>query len=310
MKYRQTRILGEGGFTKALRGLAVTVGTRSEEGNIFAVGDSRVAVFDPQGMPLRHWQTERPGFSIAIRPSSPPGGEGRDTAPAEGRSIWVGQAEQIEIFDQDGGRLDVWRDAKRLQLVTAIGFSRDGVLAADAVARCIRHYDRQGQFRNNIGDQHRKGGFHIPNGVVDFAVDAEGLVHVANPGMHRVERYTPEGELVGRFGRFDGVDPEGFPGCCNPTNVTLGEGGLVVVSEKAPPRAKVYDRQGSLLAVVADGDAFDLAAKNMDLAADVEGNVYVADTARRRICVFEPVAGALRFHEAHEAHEATPKGGK
>ncbi len=281
MEYRQTRIFAEGGFVKALRGLAVT----DAEPEIYAVGDSRVAVFDLDGTPLRHWPTERPGFSIAFRP------------PPEDRSIWVGQAEQIEIFDPEGGRLDVWRDPGRLQLVTAIGFTHDGVLAADAVARCIRHYDRRGNFRNNIGDQHRKGGFHIPNGVVDFAVDAEGLVHVANPGMHRVERYTPEGELVGRFGRFDGVDPEGFPGCCNPTNVTLGKGGAVVVSEKAPPRAKVYDRQGSLLAVVADGNAFDLAAKNMDLATDATGKVYVADTSRRRICVFEPVGGPLNVHE-------------
>ena len=131
------------------------------------------------------------------------------------------------------------------------------MLAADAVARCIRHYHRQGRLRNNIGDRHRKGGFHIPNGVVDFAVDAGGVVHVANPGMHRVERYTPEGELVGRIGRFDGVDPEGFPGCCNPTNLTVANDGRVVVTEKAGPRVKVYDPDGALISVVAAGEAFD-----------------------------------------------------
>ena len=38
-------------------------------------------------------------------------------------------------------------------------------------ARWIRRYDGEGRFLNNIGDQHRKGGFHIPNGAVDFAVD-------------------------------------------------------------------------------------------------------------------------------------------
>ena len=296
MEYRQARILGEGDFDQALRGLAVSpqkielaarlsgpthprdepIATRNVliASEVYAAGDSRVAVFDPQGTPLRHWDTEHPGYSIALR----------------GDDVWVGQAGQIEIFDSGGTRLDLWRDAERLGLVTAVGFTAGGVLAADAVARCIRHYDRQGNFRNNIGDRHRKGGFHIPNGVVDFAVDAEGLVHVANPGMHRVERYTPEGELVGRFGRFDGVDPEGFPGCCNPTNVTVAADGRVIVTEKAGPRAKVYDPQGRLLAVVAAGDAFDPAAKNMDVASDDRGNVYVADSIRRRICVFEPVS--------------------
>ncbi len=275
MHFRPAQILGEGEFDQALRGLAVT-------SSIYAVGDSRVAVFDLAGARLRHWWTEKPGYSIAVIP------EGEDRLSG---SIWVGQAGQVEIFDLEGGRLDVWRDTERLGLVTAIGFTRDGVLAADAVARCIRHYDRGGNFRNNIGDRHRKGGFHIPNGMVDFAVDSRGLVHVANPGMHRVERYTPEGELLGRFGRFDGVDPEGFPGCCNPTNVALGLGGVVAVSEKAPPRAKVYDAEGHLLAVVAEGETFDPAAKNMDLGVDAHGNVYVADTVQRRICVFELETG-------------------
>lgn len=267
MEYRQARIIGEGDFKQALRGLAVT-------DLVYATGDSRVAVFDPGGSRLHLWDTEHPGYSIAV----------------SGENVWVGQGGQIEIFDAEGRLLNLWRDPERLGLVTAIGFTADGVLAADAVSRWVRHYDRQGNFRNNIGDQHRKGGFHIPNGVVDFAVDAEGIVHVANPGMHRVERYTPEGELLGRFGRFDGIDPEGFPGCCNPTNVTVASDGRVIVTEKAGPRAKVYDPRGHLLAVVAAGDVFDPAAKNMDVATDERGNVYVADTIRRRICVFEPIS--------------------
>ncbi|MCP4957828.1 MAG: hypothetical protein GY925_01025, partial [Actinomycetia bacterium] len=120
------------------------------EPRIYAVGDSRVVVYDLEGTQLRHWQTERPGFSIAVAPE----GSKRGTAPEGDRNVWVGQAEQIEIFDHEGGRLDVWHDPERLGLVTAIGFTSDGVLAADAVARCIRHYDRQGAFRNNIGDLH------------------------------------------------------------------------------------------------------------------------------------------------------------
>ena len=29
---------------------------------------------------------------------------------------------------------------------------------------------------------------------MDFAVDAHGVIHAANPGKHRVERYSPDGE--------------------------------------------------------------------------------------------------------------------
>jgi len=130
-------------------------------------------------------------------------------------------------------------------------------------------------------------GFNIPNGAVDFAVDRQGIIHAANPGKHRVERYTPEGELLGYFGRWDHRNPQGFPGCCNPTNVTVDANGLVYVTEKAGPRAKVYDAAGDLLAVIAS-DVFDPNCKNMDLAVDSEGRVYVVDTIHLQIHVFEP----------------------
>ncbi len=144
------------------------------------------------------------------------------------------------------------------------------------------------QHRNDIGTDNRTNGFLIPNGVLDFAIDAAGIIHAANPGKHRVERYTPDGELLGHVGRFDGVDPEGFPGCCNPTNLALGPGGALAVTEKAAARAKVLDSGGKLVAVLGAA-IFDPASKNMPVAADFRGRVYVADPVKLRILVFEPV---------------------
>src|ERR1035437_8234850 len=71
-------------------------------------------------------------------------------------------------------------------------------LAVDAEKRPIRPFDRRGKFRNTIGKNNPVNGFLIPNGVVDFAVDAHGVIHAANPGKHRVERYLPTGALLGR----------------------------------------------------------------------------------------------------------------
>jgi sugar lactone lactonase YvrE len=242
-------------------------------GHVYAVGDQVVRVFDEAGAVVRQWETSRPGECVSV-----------DDA---GR-VWVGEKQQVEVFSPGGDLADTWRDPGRLGLVTAIGFGGGDVFLADATARWIRRYDAEGRLLNNIGDRHRKGGFHIPNGVVDFAVDEAGVVHVANPGMHRVERYSPDGTLLGRFGRFDGQDPAGFPGCCNPTNLTVDEQGRVIVTEKAGPRVKVYDPEGALLTVVAD-DVFDPAVKNMDVVVDSEGRIYVADTAALAIRVFEPV---------------------
>jgi len=272
MPYRPTwRIGGRGlepkNFQRALRGVAL-----DRQGHVCAVGDSVVKVFDGTGAFVRQWKTEKPGECVAV--------------DASGR-IWVGEPEQVEIFAFDGERKDTWSDPGRLGVVTAIAFSGDDVFLADATARWVRRYDVRGTFLNNIGDHHRKGGFHIPNGVVDCTVEPGGGLLVANPGMHRVERYAPDGTLLSRFGRFDGRDPAGFPGCCNPTNLTVDREGRVIVTEKAGPRVKVYSPQGELLAVVAD-DTFDPNARNMDVAVDAEGRIYVADTAMLQIRVFEP----------------------
>ncbi|MCP4662558.1 MAG: hypothetical protein GY856_44750 [bacterium] len=258
-------------FVSTLRGIAI-----DGDDQLYAVGDSAVKVFDAQGKLLRHWRTGRPGHCVTVA------GDGH---------VWIGEAEQLEIFDGAGELVDSWRDPELLGLVTAVGFTPDSVLVADARDRSIRRFDREGKFLHNIGKDNRMKGFQIPNGIVDFAVDDHDIIHAANPGKHRIERYTPEGELLGHFGRFDGIDPEGFPGCCNPTNLTVTGEGHVIVTEKAEPRAKILDAAGKLLTVVAT-DVFDLNCKNMDLAVDSQGRIYVVDTIRLAVFVFAAVSAS------------------
>jgi hypothetical protein len=271
MEYRELSIIGGKGtgpdkFASALRGITV-----DREGQIYAAGDSEVKVFDAAGRLKRRWPTSSRGLSVALA------GDG---------SVYVGELRQIEIFDGNGKRIRTWRDEQLLGRVTCIGFTLESVLAGDAADRAIRRFDQSGKFLNNIGKDNPVNGFLIPNGVVDFGVDAHGIIYAANPGKHRVERYTPAGELLGHFGRFDQKDPAGFPGCCNPTNIAVGD--AIYVTEKAGPRVKAYDFNGTLLAVIAT-DVFDANCKNMDVAAGAHGRVYVVDTVKNAILVFEPV---------------------
>ena len=263
MQYRQLRVIdGEGG----LRGIAV-----DGDGDLFAAGDSEIKVFNAAGRLTRRWPTAQPAWSVGVA------GDG---------SVYVGELGQIEIFDGAGKRRDTWRNEKLLRRVTAIGFARESVLAGDAADRAIRRFDHGGRFLNNIGKDNPLNGLLIPNGVVDFALGPQDIIYAANPGKHRVERYTPEGELLGHIGRFDGIDPAGFTGCCNPTNVAVR--GAIFTAEKAGPRVKAYDFSGNLLAVISTG-AFDANCKNMSIAVDLLGRVYVVDTVKLAICVFEPV---------------------
>jgi sugar lactone lactonase YvrE len=275
MAYTQVQTIAGRGtgpdrFVTALRSLTVDSHDR-----VYAGGDSEVKVFGPDGTFERRWPTSSPPHSVAIA------GDGR---------VFVGESGQMEIFDAAGRIAGTWRDAERLGRVTAIGFAGGNVIVADAAARTIRRYDAGGRFLNDIGRNNRTEGFLIPNGVLDFSVDASGVIHAANPGKHRVERYTPSDQLLGQIGRFDGIDPSGFPGCCNPTNVTVAGRDRLYVTEKAGPRVKVYDFQGQLLAVIATSP-FDVNCKNMDIAVDGRGRVYVADTVRLEICVFHEGPG-------------------
>ena len=272
MPYRQVEVIGgkgagPGQFGTSLRGIAVDA-----TGHIYAANDSQITVFDAAGRLRRRWSTSQPAHAVVV---------------AVDGTVYTGQIHQIEIFDGRGKLLNAWRDEALLGRVTAIGFVDGDVLAGDAMGRAIRRFDVTGKLRNNIGKDNPLNGFLVPNGVVDFGVDAHGIIHATNPGKHRVERYTPTGELLGHIGHFHGTDPAGFGGCCNPTNVAVRD--RIYVTEKAGARAKVYNFNGELEAVIA-ADVFDANCKNMSIAVDRQGRVYVADTVKLAILVFEPVA--------------------
>lgn len=273
MGYRRVRTMGGGlagleWFQTAIYGIAVDTSRR-----LYVVGDRHLAVFGADGVLVDRRPTERTGFCVAV--------------DAKG-AVYVGEEEQIEIFDLNGKAVRVWRDSKRLARVTAIGFHDEWVLIADAASRYIRRFDSNGRWVGDVAGEEGPRGFVIPNGHLDFAVDSEGVIHAPNSGKHRVERYTLEGKLLGQFGRW-GAAIEDFSGCCNPTNLALHPDGRIVVSEKAEPRVKLYDREGQLTTHIPAVE-FDPTCKNMDLAVDKDGLVYVVDTARRLILVFEAAA--------------------
>jgi hypothetical protein len=175
--------------------------------------------------------------------------------------------------------------------VTSLAVTDKYVLVGDVRGRCIRRYRLDGTYELDIGADNRMRGFAIRSGHLDFVLDGRGVIHASNQALHRIEQFSLEGKRLGRFGRFDGRDPVGFTGCCNPTNLGLTPAGDIVTVEKAPPRVKVYDVEGHLRAVMGEGD-FELACKNSDVAVDPRGRIYVADTVVHQIVVYEPVAGA------------------
>jgi hypothetical protein len=64
------------------------------------------------------------------------------------------------------------------------------------------------------------------------------------------------------------------------------------VTEKADPRARLFDFSGNLVAEV-DGGAFNPFCRNMDIAVDGSGRVLVTDTVKLQVLVFEPARGGF-----------------
>jgi hypothetical protein len=130
-------------------------------------------------------------------------------------------------------------------------------------------------------------GLVTPSAYLDILIDHNGLLRVVNPGKLRVETYSIEGDF-GRdstWGR-SGPTPNDFIGCCNPVHIAQLPDGKFVTSEKGSPRVKVYSQAGKFECVVAGPESFSDKTKNLDLATDSGGNVYVLDPVRKTVRVF------------------------
>ena len=252
-------------FQRSLTSIAVDT-----EGRLLAVGDEEVKRFSPAGELEHRFPTRGRGWSIAV----------------DADSLWIGMRGQIDHFSPDGDLLGTLDDKQRLGRVTGLAIHGETLLVADATHRTIHLYEN-GQWQREVGQDVNTRGFMLPNGVLDVALDTPSAsLLVAHPQKHRVERYDLAGELTEKFGRFGMHDPADFGGCCNPTNIAALPDGLLAVSEKAPPRVKVYSADGTFVAQSPDG-VFDENTKNIDLAADRRGKLYATDPLRCTIEVFE-----------------------
>lgn len=274
MRLQHTRTLAGKGertdqFRVRLTGIAVDA-----DDNLLAVGDREVKQFSPDGSFGLCFSTRDAGWSVAV----------------DGQSILVGMQGSVDRFDRNGRFIDAIEEPNRLGIITAIVAKGETLVVADATHRTI-HFYVGGIWRTEIGSEVNTRGFMIPNGILDLAaeVDGESLL-VAHPQKHRVERYGMSGELIEKFGRFGAENPADFGGCCNPTNVAALDQDRVVVSEKAPPKLKVFTADGRFVTQAVG--MFDPTTKNIDLAVDRNGRIYATDPARCTIEVFEQEAAS------------------
>jgi hypothetical protein len=228
--------------------------------------------------------------------------EVRCVAVAQDGSLCVGLRKQIQVFDHKGRRRETWPSPGQKAYFTGVAVGEADVFVADAGNRAVLRYDRSGHLKGRIGekDQARNiPGLIVPSPFLDVEIARDGLLRVSNPGRHRVEVYTFEGDLELAWGTA-GWAVENFCGCCNPINLALLPNGRVVTFEKGIPRVKVYTADGFFESVVAGAESFAANAKvcgpndctlgGLDGVADAKGRIYILDL----------VAGVTRVMEHNQ----------
>jgi hypothetical protein len=268
-KYAQSAVLGALGspYARSLAGIAVSSGDR-----IWTLGGDEIRAFGPDGGFIRSWKLSQRAACL--------------TAGPDGR-VYVGSRGRVDIYDEDGSLVSGFPagDPGKPGFMTAIQVFQDEILVGDAGARVIRRYTPSGRQLGEIGTQNKTGGFMLPNGSLDFAVDAGGVVRATDPGRHRVTAWALDGSPLGYFGKFGQHNPEDFTGCCNPVNLAVTPDGKIVTGEKAGARVKVYEPDGTLLAMIGP-EHFDAACTHVHLAVDSKGRILAADPVRREVKVF------------------------
>lgn len=263
------------------RGLAVGLG-----GDIFVAGDRAVHVFGEGGVLKRDVDLDgQPGCVCA----------------GDDDTVYIGMRGHIEVYDSEMKRLAAWGSLGEKAVLTSIAVSKADVFVADAGNRVVLRYDRSGKLVKRIGEKDAERnipGFVIPSAYFDVAMGSDGLLRVTDPGRHRIEAYTVDGDLEFWWGKIS-MDVDGFCGCCNPVNFAILPDGSFVTSEKGLMRVKIYDPQGEFVGVVAGPEQLvetgtarigvtpsEDTARGFDVAVDGRGRVLVLDTIKNTVRIF------------------------
>jgi hypothetical protein len=216
----------------------------------------------------------------------------RCVAVAGDGTIYTGVRDHVEVFDAKGKRLATWDSPGKRTWFTGLAVGENDVFAGDAGNRVVLRYDKSGKLVGRIGEKNKERnipGLIMPSPYLDVKLARDGLLRVNDSGRHRVEAYTPTGDLEFSWGKPSNAI-EGFCGCCNPIGLALLPDGCCVTCEKGLPRVKVYSPEGEFESVVAGAESFvenanatfvkgteDCRLGGLDAAVDSQQRIYILD---------------------------------
>jgi hypothetical protein len=255
------------------------------EDRVYVAAGNSVWVLDSAGVRIR----EIP-CSAAVR----------CVAVAADGTTYAGVNDHVEVFDRTGQRVAAWDTPAKQTWITGLAVGQNDIFAADSGHRVVLRYDKSDKLVGRIGERNKDRnvpGLIMPSPYLQVGLAPDGLLRVNNTGRHRVEAYTPSGDLEFSWGKPSSAI-DGFCGCCNPIGLALLPDGRYVTSEKGLPRVKVYSARGDFESVVAGTESFPENARTGALKTRSDGLLGGLDAAvdsQRRIYILDLVANDVRI---------------
>ncbi len=220
----------------------------------------------------------------------------RSVAVGADGAIYAGVRDHVEAFDRNGKLLATWKSPGKRTWISGLAVGENDVFAADSGNRVVLRYDKSGKLVGRIGERNKDRnipGLILPSPYLDVKLAPDGLLRVNNTGRHRVEAYTPDGDLEFFWGKPSSAI-DGFCGCCNPVGLALLSDGRYVTCEKGLPRVKIYSKEGTFECVVAGVESFSENWLKCSLADCTVGGLDAAVDSQQRIYILDLVANDVR----------------
>lgn len=172
----------------------------------------------------------------------------RDIAVYED-DVYLLYASRIEVYSQEGAELKGWQACNDDADYCSFTVFDGGIFVTDASSKHICKYNLDGTLARFIQSPE---GFVVPSYCFGI-MNMDGTVYCSNPGRHKVEAYTKDGDFIGSFGKA-GTQDGAFSGCCNPVYLAPTTAGEILTSEKGRPRVSCYGKDGRFRSVLLSGE--------------------------------------------------------
>lgn len=133
------------------------------------------------------------------------------------------------------------------------------------------------------------GELNSPKGIDIFSDDS---IFVADTNNHRIQRFSPTGDLIDFWGTYANIAEGDAPGGTlnQPWDVAVSSDGFVYVADTFNHRIVKFSHDGQFIKMIgffAEGEGANTLWGPRGIAVDPAGNVLITDTGNKRVVVYD-----------------------